>query len=245
MEKAMKTRKQTKEPAADTGATPEVIGYEDAVLEGKQIVLNASQGQLRLGELAHKVETKYADRTVAKFAAEIGVSACTLHRYRDVYRAWEEDICAPGRKSVPSYAVLLELAAHPDRSEIIHKNPDITRREAHYLAREQRYAEEEQQQEEQQNNWRKDNRRWFRELYNHTQEVSRMVEVAVNSTPEKQRELLPVFEPLFLTNMRGCGGMLIKFVDHFEALLGGARANDVEALIEPTDREVIVQMAAE
>jgi hypothetical protein len=135
----MKARKQAKGPAADTSASPEeVIPYDRAVREGKEIVLKiettASQGQLRLGELADKLEPKYGDRTLAKFAKEIDVAACTLRRYRDVYRAYP-NICAPGRKCYPAYTALRELATHPDREEIIHKDPNITKREAHSLMR--------------------------------------------------------------------------------------------------------------
>jgi hypothetical protein len=61
------------------------IPYEEAVDEGKDIVTKMDgeqrRYQMRLGELADKVETKYADRTVAKFAKEIGVATCTLKRY--------------------------------------------------------------------------------------------------------------------------------------------------------------------
>jgi len=106
--------------------------YQDAVLEGKEILKQidaAERGQLRLGELAAKLETVYGDRTLAKFAVDLGIAKCTLARYRDVYRAWR-DISAPGRESV-SYAVLRELATHPDREEIIRKDPNITKREAH------------------------------------------------------------------------------------------------------------------
>jgi hypothetical protein len=196
--------------------------------------------------LADKVETKYDDRTLAKFAAEIGVAACTLARYRDVYRAWKDTaICAPGRDSVSSYTVLRELAAHPDREKIFQTNPNITKREAHRLMRELKGAEVEQQQEEQENDWRKDNRRWFRELYNHTVEVSRMVRVALNLPPEKQRELLQVVDRLMLMNMGGCGRMLADFVDRFEALREEAEAKDVEVAKEHPHPEVMAQTAAQ
>jgi hypothetical protein len=252
MEETM-ARNKPRLPAADTSASPEFIPYEDAVREGKVILEAASKGQLRLGELAHMVETRYDDRTLAKFAKDIGVSPCTLARHRDVYRAFKDTaICAPGRDSVPSYAVLRELATHPDREEIVRANPNITKREANGLMGKRKGAAEEQQQEEQENGWRKDNRRWFRELYNHTLEISRMIGVALNSSPEKQRELSQVVEPLMLMNMGGCGRMLVEFVDHFEALdeEAGAKgvevkAKDVEAPKERGLPEVMVQTAAQ
>src|SRR6516165_10066583 len=121
-----------KQVAVDTSAPTDTIPYDKAVREGQAILAkidDAERGQLRLGELAHKLEKKYGDRTLAKFAAEIGVAKCTLDRYQTVYRAWEGKL-APGPIST-SYAVLRELQTHPDRAQIIRKNPNLTKREAH------------------------------------------------------------------------------------------------------------------
>jgi hypothetical protein len=248
----MKAREQPKGPAADASASPKVIPYERAVSEAKELVLKLKDVsvhvQLRLGELADRVETKYKDRTLAHFAKDIKIATCTLARYRDVYRAWKPtNICDPGRKSYPSYSVLRELATHPDKEEIIDQAPNLTKREAHIEMRKLKGAEEGQQREEEENDWRKNNRRWFRELYKHALEVSRMVEMAVNSTPEKQRELLQVVEPLLLMNMGGCARNLVRFVDHFEALLEEeeAGAKHVEAQVERTHPEVVVQTAVQ
>lgn len=119
--------------SAETTEPTDTIGYDTAVREGKEIVLEieaAERGQLRLGELADNLEPKYGDRTLAKFAAEIGVgSKCTLDRYRTVYRAWAGKL-APGPNLVPQYAVLRELATHPEREQIIRQNPNLTKREA-------------------------------------------------------------------------------------------------------------------
>jgi hypothetical protein len=146
--------------------------------------------------------------------------------------------------------VLRELATHPNREEIIRDNPAITKQAAHNLMREQKYAEEEQQheKEEQENDWREHNRGWFRELYEHAQKVFGMVEVAARLTPEQQRRLLQVIEPLLLMHIGEFGRKLVDFVDHFEALLEEkevASAKDVEAPIEPIHPEVIVQTTPE
>lgn len=114
------------------------ISYDEAVTEGKAIIANMDREQrrhqMRLGELADRVETKYRDHTVAKFAKEIGVAACTLKRYRSVYRAWDgKGIEAPGPVS---YAVLRELQDHPNRETIVKENPKIKKREAQKLRRE-------------------------------------------------------------------------------------------------------------
>ena len=132
MSKAQATDKSNKKNgSADTTPPTDTIPYDQAVAEGKKILADAERGQWRLGELAHNVEKGYGERKLAKFAEAIGVAPCTLLRYRDVYRAWK-DICAPGRKSISDipYSVLRELAGHKEREKIIHKDPNITKREA-------------------------------------------------------------------------------------------------------------------
>jgi hypothetical protein len=236
----MKARKQAKgplsclmsstssaclEPAADTSAAPEVIPYESAVLEGKEIVLEieavTARGHLRLGELAHKVEIKYGDRTLAKFAEDISVATCTLARHRDVYRAYP-NICAPGRKCFPSYAALRELAAHPDREEIVAKDPNITKREAHRLMRQQAYTAKTKREQEQEDNWGKHNRGWFKALVTLGDEVMRTAG-AVNvdeCTPEQQESLRQVIDANLLRRVRASGRVLIKTADHLASLCG-------------------------
>jgi hypothetical protein len=113
--------------------TRDVVFYEDAVQEAQKILKQFDSGQMRLGELADKLEPRYGDNTLKRFAAEIGIAVCTVERYRDVYRAWKE-IPAPGRELM-SYSVARELAAHPDRAGIIERNPSITKRQALELMR--------------------------------------------------------------------------------------------------------------
>ena len=148
MSKAQATDKSNKKNgSADTTPPTDTIPYDQAVAEGKKILADAERGQWRLGELAHNVEKGYGERKLAKFAEAIGVAPCTLLRYRDVYRAWK-DICAPGRESIPSYAVLRELAAHPNHEQIIRDNPKITKREAYELRRKYQGKEKEKQKQE-------------------------------------------------------------------------------------------------
>jgi hypothetical protein len=109
--------------------SPENIPFTDAVGEAKLILKQASLGSFRLGELADRIEPVYGEGTLARFAREIGIAACTLDRHRSVFRAWKNQ--APGPEL--SYAVLRELAAHPKRAEIIRDNPAITKREAAQL----------------------------------------------------------------------------------------------------------------
>src|SRR5437660_1417507 len=95
------------------------IDYDAAIAEGKQIVAQIEKSRerlMRLGELAHRVEKRYRGETLKRFAAEIGIAACTLERCRSVYRAWQSDSKeAPAPKS---FAVAQELQGHPDRFEL-------------------------------------------------------------------------------------------------------------------------------
>jgi len=153
MSKAQATDKSNKKNgSADTTPPTDTIPYDQAVAEGKKILADAERGQWRLGELAHNVEKGYGERKLAKFAEAIGVAPCTLLRYRDVYRAWK-DICAPGRKSISDipYSVLRELAGHKEREKIIHKDPNITKREAREEVRKFKGTAKEKQQQEQEN----------------------------------------------------------------------------------------------
>ena len=131
----MSTNKQSCGRAASNDRR---IPYEEAVAKGKAIIAKMDReqrrDQMRLGELADRVETKYRDRTIAKFAKAIGVAACTLKRYLSVYRAWDgRGIEAPGPVS---YSVLRELQDHPEREKIVKENPQITKREAQKRRRE-------------------------------------------------------------------------------------------------------------
>ena len=144
----------TSVPATATIAQADTIPYDDAVSEGKKIVADEKRGQLRLGELADKLEPKYKDRTLAKFAKEIRIGACTLERYRSVYRAWK-DKPAPGPVS---YAVLRALQDHPDRLNIVKENPKLTQAEARKLICDPGKGE--------QTDWHKHNKKWFRQLCN-------------------------------------------------------------------------------
>ena len=64
---------------------PDAIDFNKAVTEGKKIVAKALKShEMRLGELADRVEPKYGDKTLAKFAAAIGLHVATLNRCRSL-----------------------------------------------------------------------------------------------------------------------------------------------------------------
>jgi hypothetical protein len=130
---------------ADISSPADTISFDDAVREGKEIVAkikdakrdledaerrleDAERDQLRLGELADKLEPKYGDRALAKFAKLIGIEASTLSHYRTVYRKWEDKL-PPGAK-LPSFTVLKELASVDERAELITAEPTMSKRRA-------------------------------------------------------------------------------------------------------------------
>ena len=80
-------RKELSEVATDTAKkletdTPKKIDFDAAVHEAKQLLKQISSNQIRLGELADKLEPKYGARKLGRFAAELGIAACTVERYR-------------------------------------------------------------------------------------------------------------------------------------------------------------------
>jgi len=109
------------------------IDYDEAVVLGRALVSSIESGNWRLGELAHRVEPKYGDRTLERFGGEIGIAGCTLERRRSVFRAYIGMNPAPGPES--NYSALRELAKHPDRFAIVAKKPSITKKEAMEIMR--------------------------------------------------------------------------------------------------------------
>ena len=224
-----------KAPRTDTtGAPADIINYDEAVREGRKILArieDAERDQLRLGELADKLEPKYKDRTLAKFANEIGVAKCTLDRYRTVYRAWAGKL-APGPNSI-SYAVLRELATHPDREEIIRENPKITKRAAHDLMRKQEYAAQEKQVQEQENEWRGHSRKWYKNLVALGNEATRIAgAVDVDQfTPEQLETWRGAINPKLLLHVRQGGHSLIRIADRLAGLCGSETELDCEPTV--------------
>jgi hypothetical protein len=109
-----------------TEATVTFIKYEVARDECKAIRERAERDHWRLGEIAHKVETRYDERTLAKLSKDSGFADCTLERHRSVYRAWMEK---PALGPV-LYSVLRALQDHPDRYNIVTENPKLTQAKA-------------------------------------------------------------------------------------------------------------------
>jgi len=101
--------------------------YLAAVEEGKAIIADVSGKQWALGDLALKVEKKYGENRLERFAEDINFpgAACTLGRYRPV--------CVAFPKTGPRptfFASAKVLQKHPDRIRIVTENPDISAHEA-------------------------------------------------------------------------------------------------------------------
>jgi hypothetical protein len=212
----------------DTGDTIVCIRWDAAVREGKQIIERSVRDQLRLGEIADKVETRYGENTLEKLAVAIGVAPCTLERHRSVYRAYKDTKPAPGPVS---YSVLRALQDHPDRVELIQANPKMTQSEARKLARpykENKDSDEPAKGKQDENEWDQHNRRWFKNLYNLAEEVGEAANVFLDCTPEKQRQLLKAVDSRLVMYLRGNGSRLVQLANDLEALLDEA-ANTTEA----------------
>jgi hypothetical protein len=237
----MTMKKQTKALATDASTSTNTIPYDQAVAEGKKILAkieDAERGQLRLGELAAKVETIYGDRTLSKFAKELGIAPCTLARYRDVFRAYEayEDICAPGRES--SYAVLRELATHPDRAQVIRANPKTTKREAQELRRKLEGTAKGKQEQAQEDEWLRDNRRWFADLVAVADKASRVAGMVDLDDDEQLDKLLPAVDPGSLMYVRKGGRMLFRVANRLAEKLG-VDAEEASAPIAATAQAAV------
>jgi hypothetical protein len=185
-------RRARKQP--DEARQPDVINFDAAVAEGKQIVAQGESNAWRLGEIADQVEPKYGDKTLAKLAKAIGgIALCTLERRRSVYRKWKEIPAAPPK----SFAVAQELAPHPDRGRIIEAKPNITTREA----RKEMQEENERQQQADPNFAKEKMKKWFEDLLMHVSKVVRDAEI-INLAPEKQRHLKQaITQPVLLNEL--------------------------------------------
>lgn len=213
-------RKQVVANTSTPTDTISFIKYDVAVREGKEIIANEKRGQMRLGELADNLEPKYADRTLAKYAEEIGIGACTLERYRSVYRAWKEKP-APGPVS---YAVLRALQDHPDRFAIVKENPELTQAEARKLMRPYRTNEKDncgakQEEKGEESEWDKHNAKWFKHVVTLAQDASSAANAMLDAPEAKQREMLQVVEPSLVMKVKAGGVALCELANHLERLL--------------------------
>lgn len=217
-----KVRPRVYAPTAEAATT---IKYEDAVSEGKKVCASIERSQMRLGEIADKIEKRYGDNTLARFAREIGIAPCTAERYRSVYRSWATNSAAP--PDLP-WGVARELQAHPDRAKLVKKNPQMSTRDARLLMKQHRNK----QPDATPVRWQEvEARRWFRGLVTRANQAIRDIHLADGkrqsplddadaATIQQLRQVLreQVEHGLLKTLRRGAENWL-KLADHLERLL--------------------------
>jgi hypothetical protein len=137
------------------------IKYDDkAIAEGKRLAAALQNNERKLGELADRLEPKYADKTLARFAEAIGVNVGTLKRCRSAYRAWKGIDSGSGA----SFAVLKALQGHPARAKILKNNPKLSKRQATGIMRTWRQVKEQEQDQAQEQGQEQD--KWQERLRN-------------------------------------------------------------------------------
>jgi hypothetical protein len=190
------------------------IPYDKAVTEGRNLIkqMDAEERrvQMRLGELAARIEPIHGDRTIAKFAKELGYSTCTMHRFRKVYEAWDGmEIVAPGPVS---YAVLRELKDHPNREAIVKEDPKISKRDAIKFKREHEGKPTNKKQTNKSRDGQQEElKRWLRQVIGLANDVIRAAgQVQVTDA------LLQIVEPDLLPTLREAGAAFLSLADQLE-----------------------------
>lgn len=121
-----------------------IVPYDEAVAEAKKIMSDISMRQWKLGDLAKRIEPKYGEQTLTKFAKDIGLSPKTIYRYINVLEAWPE----MSRPRDFSFSTACELATLPNKEAIVAGNPNITATQARKLREEIRKDQQEEKEEE-------------------------------------------------------------------------------------------------
>jgi hypothetical protein len=110
--------------------------WDVLVAEGKEIAGRKDKDQWHLGELASKVERDYGKNLLGRYASDIGENPATLAGARTTALAWPDKKMRP-----PNFSLAKDLNRHPDRADIVHKNPSITREEARAIMKKWRAAQ--------------------------------------------------------------------------------------------------------
>lgn len=93
------------------------LSLEEYISRGMVLRENKDKIQWELGDLADEVSTKLGGGYLAEFAKAIGIQKATLRRYRDVSRAYDEDIRT--QFSMLPWSVFRQLAAQPNRIDLL------------------------------------------------------------------------------------------------------------------------------
>lgn len=107
------------------------IPYAKGVAEAKRIVASIAKNMWRLAEITAKLEPKYGDKTLERFAKDVGLTLRTLRKYRQTYLRFgsSKGGCAP------HFSILEKLVSVPDAEKIIERHPKLTYRQAKEIAR--------------------------------------------------------------------------------------------------------------
>jgi hypothetical protein len=95
--------------------------YQEAVREGRILAESVDRNNWRLGEIADQLEPVYGDKTLERFADDIGMNYQSLKYCKATYRAWPHHNRRP-----KTWSVAKALIKHPQKYHIIETEPDIT-----------------------------------------------------------------------------------------------------------------------
>ena len=191
---------------------PTTIAYDDkAIAKGKKLAAIFKAAEWEPGKLADQLEPKYGDKTLARFAKDIGLDAVQLSRCHSTYRAWK------GKKikePAPKFAVLQALQAHPKRERIINNRPNLTRAEARTLASNYRQAQA------QDPDWRvNETRRFYSAAVKHAQEAIKYgFPAVVDMNPDVLRQAIDNIDQATAALRLG-GNALLTLADAVEQAL--------------------------
>lgn len=106
--------------------TPAVNENEYAALvkQGRAALKKQDDVNWELGELAIKVDKKYNEDKLGQYAKDIGVEKRHLMICRTTFQKW------PEKNGRPFFWIAHVLNPHPQRAQIVAKNPSITFKEA-------------------------------------------------------------------------------------------------------------------
>lgn len=132
-------RKKADKIRAKIGTSATDDEYKKLVSEGR----TAAASMWKLGELASRVEKKYGESTLKKYATDIGMNYTTLRNARLTCLAWPNENDRPR-----SFSIAQDLAAQPDRAKIIARRPNIKQDEVRNIVRARNAAEPKKPKEE-------------------------------------------------------------------------------------------------
>jgi hypothetical protein len=146
--KTKKTKKPggngAQQPGGNGAQQPDLTYYNEAVAEAKQHIEAKKYHEMKVGELADGVESKYDEQTLQRFAKDIGYSLASLSKWRSMYRAYKNTIQEIQETSPKITAGVLQACQglpEPVRNKLLKEKPNLTVREARTYARDYRIGQ--------------------------------------------------------------------------------------------------------